>query len=1255
MKMKKKEFLSAKRGSMTVTEYRDKFTQLARYAPTEVAEDSDKQEHFMEGLKDTLQLQLMNGHYNNFNHLVDRALLTEQKSREIEDGEEEVYSHSYQWQQPPSSATRSGTKQQGYQQRQPQPQNPGQRYQQQNQQSRPPQQAPRQGPPNSSTPNQTLVPVAQNCYKCGEFGHLSPNCPQKTQPNQQGQKQNPQQQQQQGHPNQQNKAPWQGKVNHVTAEAAAEAPNVILVSINIRGVEFRTGLIVIDSVGINAILGMETLNKWGVKIDCASRIVHLTAPDGRKVEISASSPTGCLHQMEAKSTDGIRVVCDYPDVFLDELPGMPPDREIEFIIELLPGTAPIAKRPYRMAPIEKEEVKKNIDELLAKGYIRPSSSPWAFPVLLVEKKDTNEKRMCVDYRAMNEVTIKNKYPLPRIDDLFNQLQGACAFSKIDLRSGYHQLKIRPSDIPKTAFTTKYGLYEYLVMSFGLTNTPAYFMHLMNRVFMDYLDKFIVVFIEDILIYSTSEEEHEVHLRLVLQRLREHKLYAKLKKCEFWIDEVPFLGHIISKGGIAVDPRKISAITNWEVPKTPKEVRGFLGLAGYDRRFIENFSKTAKPMTSLLEKDAALKWTADRQAAFDELKRRLTTAPVLTLPDQQKKFTVYCDASRDGLGCVLMQKGKVVAYGSRQLRKHEVNYPTHDLELAAVVYALKIWRHYLFGQRCEIYTDHKSLKYIFTQNELNMRQRRWLELIKDYDLEIYYHLGKDNVVADALSRKSYANMALGFQMPQELCEEFESLNLGFLNHTTVAAFEAEPTLEEEINKKRMRNSKRSVSHSKGEAPDFKEDEQGTLWYKNRICVPNVDSIRKLILSEAHDTAYSIDPRSTKMYYDLKERFWWPGMKRAVAEYVAVCDTCQRPLKVPEWKWEEITMEFVVGLPRTQKGYNSIWVVVDRLTKVAHFIPVNTTYSGARLAELYISRIVCLHGVPKKIISDRGSQFTSRFWEQLHDSLDTKLRFSIAYHPQTDGQTERTNQVLEDMLRACAIQYGTSWDKCLPYAEFSYNNSYQASLKKSPFEALYGRRCRTPLFCNQVGEKQVFGPGIIEDAEQQLRVVQENLKIAQSRQKSYADNRRRELNFKVEDFVYLKVSPMRGVRRFNMKGKLAPRYIGPFKVLERKGEVAYRLELPPSLSGVHDVFHVSQLKKCLRVPEEQTPLEDLNVQEDLTYTEHPVKILETSERITRNKRIKMCKVQWSHHTEKEATWEREDEMREAYPNLLASQPM
>ncbi|WVZ63236.1 hypothetical protein U9M48_012881 [Paspalum notatum var. saurae] len=479
----------------------------------------------------------------------------------------------------------------------------------------------------------------------------------------------------------------------------------------------------------------------------------------------------------------------------------------------------------------------------------PDDTDPSEEVLLVEKMDTDVKRMCVDYRTLN------KYPLPCTDDLFDQLQGACVFSKIDLRSGYHQLKIRPSDIPKTAFTTKYGLYEYTVMSFDLTNAPAYFMQLMNSVFMDYLDKFVVVFIDDILIYSKTEAEHEEHL-----------------------------SHVVSKGEITVDPSKVSTVTNWKVLEIPKEVRGFLGLAGYYQRFIENFSRIAKPITSLLEKNAKFRWTNAQQDAFDELKKRLTTAP--------KKFIVYCDASRDGLECVLMQEGK--------LRKHEVNYPTHDLELAAV-------------------------------------------------------------------------------------------------------------------------------------------------------------------------------------------------------------------------------------------------------------------------------------------------------------------------------------------------YGTSWDKCLPYAEFSYNNSYQASLKKSPFEALHGKRCRTPLFWNQTGEKQ------------------ENLRVAQSRQRSYADVRRRDLSFKVDDHVYLKVSPMRGIRIFNMKGKLVRRYIGPFKILEKKGEVAYRLELPFSLSGVHDVFHVSQLKKCLRVPEEQAPLKGLEVQEDLTYTEHSVKILDTSERSTRNKRIKICRMQWSHHTETEATWEREDELKAAYPALFANQPI
>jgi hypothetical protein len=360
----------------------------------------------------------------------------------------------------------------------------------------------------------------------------------------------------------------------------------------------------------------------------------------------------------------------------------------------------------------------------------------------------------------------------------------------------------------------------------------------------------------------------------------------------------------------------------------------------------------------------------------------------------------------------------------------------------------------------------------------------------------------------------------------------------------------------------------------------------------------------------------------------------------------------PLNIPEWKWEEIRMNFIVGLPHTQAGYDSICVIVDRLTKVAHFTLAKTTYSGAKLTELYMSRIVCLHGVPKKIMSDTGSQFTSKFWEKLHESMDNKLNFSSTYHPQTDRQTERTNQILEDMLRACALKYGKSWDKSLPYIEFLYKNSYQASSKMAPFEALYGRQCRTLLFWSQTEESQIFKPEVLKDAEKQVQMIRDNLKVAQSRQKSYADKRRMDLSFKIGDFIYLKVSPMNGTRRVKVKGKLAPRYVGPFKIISRKGEGGYQLELLPQLSDVHDVFHVSQLKRCLQVPKEQLPMEELGLGGDLTYSERPIKILDTAERMTRSNVIKMCKVQWSHHTEDEATWEHEEELRADYPEIFMS---
>ncbi|KAL5553429.1 hypothetical protein UlMin_040830 [Ulmus minor] len=419
-----------------------------------------------------------------------------------------------------------------------------------------------------------------------------------------------------------------------------------------------------------------------------------------------------------------------------------------------------------MAPVELKELQVQLQELLDKGFVRSSYSPWGAPVLFVKKKD-GSMRMCIDYRELNKVTVKNKYPLPRIDDLFDQLKGAVVFSKVDLRSGYHQLKIKEDDVPKFAFRTRYGHYEFLVMPFGLTNAPAAFMDLMNRIFREYLDKFVIVFIDDILIYSKSQKEHEQHLRVVLQTLKQHQLYAKFSKCEFWLSSVQFLGHVVSKDGISVDASKIEAVSKWPAPTNVTEIRSFLGLAGYYRRFVEGFSSLSAPLTGLTKKNKKFEWTERCERNFQELKRRLTSAPILIVPSEDEEFTIYCDASKMGLGAVLMQTDKFVAYASRQLKDHEKNYPTHDMELAAVVFALKIWRHYLYGAHCRIYTDHKSLKYIFTQKELNMRQRRWLELVKDYDCEILYHPGKANKVADALSRRVPAALMSIQALPRAL--------------------------------------------------------------------------------------------------------------------------------------------------------------------------------------------------------------------------------------------------------------------------------------------------------------------------------------------------------------------------------------------------------------------------------------------------------------------------------------------------------
>ncbi|KAM2333980.1 hypothetical protein ACFXTH_011592 [Malus domestica] len=774
----------------------------------------------------------------------------------------------------------------------------------------------------------------------------------------------------------------QGCVNHISLQDAQNHPDLIMGTLNIlefamprgdkcyvdsvypgcpvmvEGVVMPANLILLDIVDFDVILGADWLHYNRAHIDCYGKSVTFYRPGLPQVTfvgersgvrhgvISAMRAKkllskGCqgylahvvLNDVIPSSVTEVGVVRHYPDVFPDDLLGLPPDRDVEFSIDLLPGTDPISLTPYRMASAEPRELKIQLQELIDKGFIQPSTSPWGASVLFVRKKD-GTLRLCIDYRQLNRVTIKNRYPLPRIDDLFDQLKGACVFSKIDLRFGYYQLKIKDDDVPKTTFRTRYGHYEFLVMPFGLTNASAAFMRLMNEIFQQYLDRFVIIFIDDILVYSKSKAYHIRHLNLVLKKLREHQLYAKFSKCQFWLNQVAFLGHVVSAQGIQVDPQKIAAVENWEQPRTVTE------------------------------------------------------------------------------------HNKVIAYASWQLKIHERNYPTHDLELAAIVFALKIWRHYLYGEKCKIFTDHKSLQYLFTQHDLNLRQRRWMELLSDYDCTIEYHLGRANVVADALSRKSQGRLNALYACRVPLLAELRAtgvkLELEDQREAFLASFQVRPVLVDRVLEAQMVDEEIQELiqlRNGGKKKDLRIRESNDMLMQESITyVPNNKELKKEILDETHFSAYAMHPGGTKMYHTIRPFYYWPGMKREIAEYV------------------------------------------NRLTKLAHFIPVREKYHLNKLAKLFITKIVKYHRVPVNIISDRDPMFTSKFWVVFQEALGTKLLYSTAYHPQTDGQSERTIQTLEDMLRSSVLQFGDSWHDRLDLMEFAYNNSFHSSISMSPFEAL-----------------------------------------------------------------------------------------------------------------------------------------------------------------------------------------------------------
>ncbi|KAL5801030.1 hypothetical protein ACOSQ3_032662 [Xanthoceras sorbifolium] len=856
----------------------------------------------------------------------------------------------------------------------------------------------------------------------------------------------------------------------------------------------------------------------------------------------------------------VSLLQDFDEVFPEEMPiGLPPIRGIEHQIDFVPG-APIPNRPaYRSNPEETKELQRQVDELMEKGYVRESMSPCAVPVLLVPKKD-GTWRMCVDCRAINNITVKYRHPIPRLDDMLDELHGSIVFTKIDLKSGYHQIRMKEGDEWKTAFKTKYGLYEWLVMPFGLTNAPSTFMRLMNHVLRAFIGRFVVVYFDDILIYSKNLDEHVEHLKLVLGVLRTEKLFANFKKCTFCTDRLVFLGFVVSAKGIGVDEEKVKAIKEWPKPTTVGQVRSFHGLASFYRRFVKDFSSLAAPLTEVIKKNVGFKWGNEQEKAFNLIKEKLTNAPLLALPNFAKAFEIECDASGIGMGAVLMQEGRPIAFFSEKISGAALNYPTYDKEMYALVRALETWQHYLWPKEFVIHTDHESLKHLKGQHKLNKRHAKWVEFIETFPYVIKYKKGKENVVADALSRRYVLLSTLdarlfGFDYIKELYVEDADFGNVF-------------------------NACEKVAFGKF----YRHD--GFLFRETKLCVPK-SSLRELLVREAHGGGLMGHFGIAKTLDVLHEHFFWPHMKRDVERICEKCITCRQaksrvkphglytPLPIPSGPWIDISMDFVLGLPRSKRGRDSIYVVVDRFSKMAHFIPCHKTDDASHIADLFFKEIVRLHGMPKTIVSDRDAKFLSYFWKTLWGKLGTKLLFSTTCHPQTDGQTEVVNRTLSALLRAIIQKNLKNWEDCLPHVEFAYNRSVHSATHFSPFEIVYGFNPLTPLdllplpvteHVNLDGKKKA------EFVKQIHEKTRQNIERRTEQYANQANKGRKKVVFEPGDWVWLHMRKERfPVQR---RSKLLPRGDGPFQVIERINDNAYKLDLPGEYN-VSASFNVSDL--------------------------------------------------------------------------------
>jgi hypothetical protein len=881
-----------------------------------------------------------------------------------------------------------------------------------------------------------------------------------------------------------------------------------------------------------------------------------------------------------------KILADYKEIFGDKL--YQTAEPLPFMPELIPiiqDSKPANRPMYRYAPAEIDEIKKQVTAMLEQGIVEHSTSPYGAPVLLVKKPD-GSWRFCVDYRALNQITIKNSHPLPRIDDLLDTIQGAKYFSSMDLLQGFYQLPILQSDKEKTAFKTPFGLYQFRVVSMGLSNAPSVFQRVMNYIFKDYIGKFVAIYLDDILIYSKTQEEHLEHLKLVLAKVQEYGLSLKTNKCHFFKQQVKFLGFIVTKEGIKPNPEKVQAVKDWPVPQTQSHIRSFLALTQFFRRFIKDYSSIAWPLTERT-KDTYIQniqWDNECQAAFEELKRLLCEAPILQVPDFTKPFTMVTDASVVGMGGVLFQDDQTVAYESKKFSPTEANYQTTERELLSLVYCLKKWAVYMrHNPDNVIYTDHIPNTYFKTKPTLSPKEIRWMELINQFPGQIKYKPGKENIVADALSRAPsfyLATLHRGTDLAQPSPDIIQPLEAAELLALIQRAYTQDPS--------------------------FNPSEytlRGQLYYLgDKIYVPNALDARTHVIYQCHNALTAGHLGRDKTLHLVNRLFFWPNITGTVEEYVNSCQVCQitkprpgpqvGPLTLPadsEIPWSNISLDLITDLPATIR-YDSIITVVDRCTKMVVLIPCNKTVNAPEFAQLMVDHVFNKLGWPTDILTDRDRRFTGFFWSACCHLWKINPNRSTAFHPQSDGQTERVNRAVEQILRAHTTEFSTSWDRTLSSVEFAINNSIHASLLQTPFFLNFGRHPHTPLMAElhkdtlplltqpeaaalRKDKDKCLAAGQFTTAHQEaLQFARTQVIKARDRYKSYADKHRIDVSYQVGDNVLLSTE---NLNKHSQSKKLYPKYLGPFKVLKKVNDVAYKLDLPSHMT-IHPVFHVNLIK-------------------------------------------------------------------------------